>query len=315
MVRYTPGALSCALYLATMNGSQAWTSVNSGIPSMVSNTKQSTIALSAFRSKIVDDPYISLESKIGELIPSNAKSTAGSLPHVSIPSVEVPSVQVPPSIFEPIQNALSKIIETEQALNNMEHTAVSNAARALLGILNSIDEAYAFFVSSVLSIPLQTLEEIVKSSLEAAKTVATSVDDALLSNEMIGPILSTIQNKALALSPIIGEEIASLPPSIGILASAGITYGVISTVLSIGEGPPPSSPYPLGRYDPSSARQYFDQRLGEVIGRGVQIAGLSTKFALGILKDYVDNKMEENADMRAQELALLLTNLGPTFSK
>jgi len=47
----------------------------------------------------------------------------------------------------------------------------------------------------------------------------------------------------------------------------------------------------------------------------VQIGGLSAKFALGILKDYSDNKMEENADLRGKELAVLLTNLGPTFSK
>ena len=119
----------------------------------------------------------------------------------------------------------------------------------------------------------------------------------------------------MLLSPIIGSELASLPPTVGILASAGITYGIIATVLSIGEGPPPSSPYPLGRYDPSSARAFFDKRPLDVISRGVEIASISTKFGLTVLKDKLDGKLEENQDERALELAALLTKLGPTFSK
>jgi hypothetical protein len=276
------------------------------------NSNPSPSALSAFRSKVVDDPYASLESAMSIVSPT---STSKSLSGVTLPSIELPSVHVPSSIFEPIQTALSQIIETEKALNNMEHTAVSNVAKTLLEILNSFDESYASFASSILAVPIHTLQEIVTSSVEAAKATATSIDDILLANAVLGPIVSTIQEKALALSPIIGEELASLPPSVGILVTAEITFLVITTVLSIGEGPPPSSPYPLGRYDPSSARQYFDNRLGDVIGRAVQIGGLSAKFALGILKDYSDNKMEENADLRGKELAVLLTNLGPTFSK
>lgn len=317
MARYTNAALACALSLLSLNGSSAWTTSTSSDTIMKSmrsniNSNPSPSALSAFRSKVVDDPYASLESAMSIVSPT---STSKSLSGVTLPSIELPSVHVPSSIFEPIQTALSQIIETEKALNNMEHTAVSNVAKTLLEILNSFDESYASFASSILAVPIHTLQEIVTSSVEAAKATATSIDDILLANAVLGPIVSTIQEKALALSPIIGEELASLPPSVGILVTAEITFLVITTVLSIGEGPPPSSPYPLGRYDPSSARQYFDNRLGDVIGRAVQIGGLSAKFALGILKDYSDNKMEENADLRGKELAVLLTNLGPTFSK
>jgi len=321
MAKYTNAALVCALTLMNLNGSSAWTQ-NSNIRSTM---RRSESALSAFRAKvpIPEDPYVSLESivtspdtaskskSVVEAVQAKAQVAQAAIEN-SVPSV---NVEVPPSIFEPIQSALTKIIETEQALNNMEHTALSNAAKFLLNILNSFDEAYAFFASSILSVPAHALQEIISSSVAAAKSTAASVDVALLDNPIIGPVLNTIQQKAMALSPIIGEELASLPPSVGILASAGITYGIISTVLSIGEGPPPSSPYPLGRYDPSSARQYFDQRLGDVIARGVEIAGLSTKFALGLLKDYSDDKLEANADIRAKELAVLLTELGPTFSK
>ncbi len=220
------------------------------------------------------------------------------------------------SLFAPIQATLEKIIETERALNNMEHTAVSNAAKILLSFLRGIDDISESITTTAISaIPTDTMSTIISTSIDTAKTYATSVDDALLSNPMIGPVLQAIQSKALELSPIIGEEIGNLPPSVGILASAGITYGIISTTLSIGEGPPPSSPYPLGRYDPSSARAYFDQRPAEVLGRGIEIAAQSTQFGLRLLGDYLGNKLEENADARALELAELLTRLGPTFSK
>ena len=43
------------------------------------------------------------------------------------------------SVFAPIQSALNQIIETEKALNNMEHTALSNTAKALLNILTTFD--------------------------------------------------------------------------------------------------------------------------------------------------------------------------------
>lgn len=52
-----------------------------------------------------------------------------------------------------------------------------------------------------------------------------------------------------------------------------------------------------------------------MIGRGVEIASLSAVFLLGLAKDYADGKMDENADLRGEELAVLLTELGPTFSK
>lgn len=192
------------------------------------------------------------------------------------------------TLFGPVRSLLSHIIETEQALNNMEHTAVSNIARGLLSIIDNIDNGLGSLTTSLVNdIPADTLKHIVTSAIETAKSVTLNIDDALLSTPTLGPILSAIQNQAVALSPIIGKELGELPPSVGILASSIITYTIMSTAFSIGQEPPESSPYPLGRYDPNAARRYFDRRIGEVVGRGLEIAVQSSKFGFGILSDYL----------------------------
>lgn len=300
MAKYTHAALIAALSLNSFSSVAAFTSTN-------------TISrrFKALEAKTVD-PYSTLESSV---LSSKGVETAASSSAAA--NIDTSNVNLD-SVFAPIQSALNQIIETEKALNNMEHTAVSNTAKVLLNILTTFDSFTAGVSNAVLGlldIPYEKLKSIIDTSIQAAQTYATNVDQTLLNDPTIGPILNEIQTNFQKLSPIIGEELASLPPSVGILASAGITYGIISTTLSIGEGPPPSSPYPLGRYDPSSARAYFDKRPLEVISRAVEIASLSTKFGLGLLKDYLDKSLEKNQDKRALELAELLTVLGPTFSK
>ena len=192
------------------------------------------------------------------------------------------------SLSSPIRSLLSHIIETEQALNNMEHTMVSNMARFLLSILDNIESAQGSLTSNIVNdIPTETLRGVVSSAIETAKSLTLTIDDALLSTPALGPILSAIQKKAVALSPIVGEELGQLPPSVGILASSIITYTIMSTAFSIGQEPPESSPYPLGRYDPNAARRYFDRRIGEVVARGLEIAIQSSKFGVSILSDYL----------------------------
>jgi hypothetical protein len=301
MARYTNAAIAAALSLWSINNASAWTSPST---SSIVNRRSSSI----LRALPVSNPYASLEASV---LSSKSVEAMSSKASSAVSSVE----SAASSIFAPVQGALQQIIDSERALNNMEHTAVSNAARALLSTLDSFDVINAEMYSKIFSLPIETLQKIISTSIDAAKTYATNIDEGLLSDPSIGPILTTLQNKAMLLSPIIGSELASLPPTVGILASAGITYGIIATVLSIGEGPPPSSPYPLGRYDPSSARAFFDKRPLDVISRGVEIASISTKFALAVLKDKLDGKFEENQDVRALELAALLTKLGPTFSK
>jgi len=311
MAKYSNAALVASLLLG-INQSVAWspaaTSTGNGI---IRSSLFGAPSPSRNSALFAESKYSALESTLlgtkAAVLDSIPDGVAASTSNV---------VESAASLFAPIQSMLEKVIETEKALNNMEHTVVSNAARMLLNIVRGLDDFLSSVSSVVVSdIPTDTLKTIVATAVDSAKIYATSVDDALLSNPMVGPILTAIQEKAMELSPIIGEEIASLPPTVGILASAGITYGIISTTLSIGEGPPPSTPYPQGRYDASSARAYFDQRPAEVVARAIEIGAQSTQFGLALLSDKLSNKFEENSERRGMELAELLTRLGPTFIK
>jgi hypothetical protein len=70
--------------------------------------------------------------------------------------------------------------------------------------------------------------------------------------------------------------------------SALVTYFVISSVLTWGQPPPPSKPYPLQRYDPVAAQVYFDGKAVEAVSRALAIAAKSLGFALSLLKDKVE---------------------------
>ena len=79
---------------------------------------------------------------------------------------------------------------------------------------------------------------------------------------------------------------------LALLVSTVISYSVVSSILSWGQPPPPTKPYPLERYDPDSARAYFDGKLGEAIGRALQIATTSLGFGLALLKDKAEYVLE-----------------------
>ena len=196
------------------------------------------------------------------------------------------SIPVP----DPIQETISQILQTEKAtedaITNVEKSSASN----LLDMFNSIDSIFSKLSDSIVSsIPKDQLSTIITNAIDAAKDNTKQVDDILLSNPMIGPFLSTIQNKLTFYSPILSKQIlsstGSLQPTVTLLVSAIVTYVITTSMLNMNAGPAPSSPYPLGRYDPKSARAYFDGRLNEVIGRGVEIASQSLVFGLALLSD------------------------------
>jgi hypothetical protein len=67
-----------------------------------------------------------------------------------------------------------------------------------------------------------------------------------------------------------------------------VTFFVMSSVLTWGQPPPSSKPYPLQRYDPVGAQVYFDGKSVEAVSRALQIAAKSLGFALSLLKDKVE---------------------------
>jgi hypothetical protein len=216
-----------------------------------------------------------------------------------------------------LETGLLQVKESLQVIQDMQHSAYLTVVARTLDVLKNVDGMTSFLFSTFVALPLVTVQQFISDVSRVLTEYLASVDATLLQDPTVGPTLLTLQTKTQELlSVLLGpEQTVVLPPTIGILVSAFTTYGILSTVLSMGNGPPPSSPYPLGRYDPDSARAYFDQRPLGIIKRGLEIASLSVGFGLKLLQDKMKNQIEENQDQRALELAELLTKLGPTFSK
>ena len=81
------------------------------------------------------------------------------------------------------------------------------------------------------------------------------------------------------------------------------------------DGEVPDKPYPLNRYDATSAAAYFSTRPLLVLTRALEVATYSAKFGIDLAFDLLNDKFDENADERSVQLAELLTKLGPGFIK
>jgi len=138
------------------------------------------------------------------------------------------------------------------------------------------------------------------------------VDDKLTAS-VIGEAWSSAKDQ---LGPLFETLIhPDLPPSVTLVIASYVTYSVVNTILSFGQEPPPNSPYPMNKYDPVSARRYFDGKWGLVVSRAIQVSFLSGTFLSGLALDFVTGKLESNSQVRADELSVLLTKLGPSFIK
>ena len=257
MAQYSKAALTAAVLLS-LNSVSAWTSS--------SNIALRPI-LAPSSSQLKASPFSSIETDLLNKLTADGSAASSS-----------------PSI-------INQLIQTEQATEKAINNVEKSSANSLLDIFNSIDDLFASFTSQlnenvVNSIPKDDLSNIITQGIDVAKENAQSIDDLLVSNPSFGPVVTFIQNKlTTSILPFIGDELANLPPSVAILASATITYTIVSTALSMNQSAPQSTPYPLGRYDPITARAYFDNRLSEVIGRGVEIGSQSFIFGLALLSD------------------------------
>jgi predicted unusual protein kinase regulating ubiquinone biosynthesis (AarF/ABC1/UbiB family) len=108
--------------------------------------------------------------------------------------------------------------------------------------------------------------------------------------------------------------LANFAPAMILVASL-TTYVIVSALLNTGRPAPPTTPYPSNKYDPSTARRYYDDKLLLVLSRAVQIGALSSAFLFGIALDHISGNSASNAARRADELSALLAKLGPSFVK
>ena len=77
----------------------------------------------------------------------------------------------------------------------------------------------------------------------------------------------------------------ALSPTATILVSAVLSYLSVNALLTWGRPPSPSQPYPLGKYDPIAARNYFDHRFPQVLARSLTIFAQSLQFGIDLLRD------------------------------
>jgi hypothetical protein len=112
----------------------------------------------------------------------------------------------------------------------------------------------------------------------------------------------------------ISQTMASSPTA-SVVLSASVTYGIVSSILNWDRAPPPRQPYPAQIYDPIAARAYFDNQWHVVLGRALEIVFQSSQFGFQLLQDQWFHRTTDTEYQRGQQLATLLTKLGPTFIK
>ena len=224
----------------------------------------------------------------------------------------------------PIEKVVSSTTATDAAAAATSSVSDGLSFPNLSGIVDSLSSALpnlpdlpaaTSLAMPELSVPITTISSLAELSnavVTIVQTYETLADDKL-TNSIVGNLWTSTKEQ---LGPVLDTLIhPDLPPSVTLLIASYVTYSVVNTILSFGQEPPPNSPYPLNKYDPVAARKYFDDKWGLVIKRAIEVSFLSGTFLSSLALDYVSGKLDSNSELRAQELSVLLTKLGPSFIK
>jgi hypothetical protein len=122
---------------------------------------------------------------------------------------------------------------------------------------------------------------------------AASGDSSWLTNQAVSSTLQPVVDRlrSAVFEPVLDGALPQwiqLHPTMSLVGSTLLTYAVVSSLLIGDAGPAPSVPYPNGRYDPVTARAYFDSRLPVAIARAAEIFARSASFGAQVLKDYLE---------------------------
>ena len=146
----------------------------------------------------------------------------------------------------------------------------------------SVSESFQTLLSTV-SDKLQTLE--IPIPRETFEKLAQDCNAALAvfvsDHPEIQPLAESIQQQ---LQNIGNEDLFS--PTSAVIAVCAVLVSISMVIATMGQEPPPSRPYPNDKYDPITARAYFDNRPAYVLRRGLQVAATSVGFGLNLLIDY-----------------------------
>lgn len=199
------------------------------------------------------------------------------------------------------------------AATEVSGSASDAASQAVIDATASAASAFSSIGTFLESPPIAAGMELIEAAFTAVDAYEAIVDDKLSSNSIVGDTWNSAKE---TLGPIFDTLIhPDLPPSVTILITSYITYSIVSTILNFGQTPPPNSPYPMNKYDATSAKRYFDGKIGLVVRRAIEVAFLSGAFLIKLASDAVTGTLDTNAEKRAEELSVLLTKLGPSFIK
>lgn len=201
-----------------------------------------------------------LSGSVHSFVPSHLKNTNvvhGTFsPRFATPFDSLPSVQLPDLSLPDLTAGLDKLSLTEPFQTLL--STVSDKLQTL-----------------EIPVPQETIEKLAQE-WNAALAVFVS------RHPEVQPLVESIQQQLQN----IGIEGLSSPASMVIAVSAAVLVSFSMVVLTMGQEPPPSRPYPNDKYDPITARAYFDIRPGIVLKRGLEVATTSVGFGLNLLIDY-----------------------------
>jgi hypothetical protein len=197
--------------------------------------------------------------------PTNVMRISSSM-HALPPPVPPPPPPMDPNIVEQLVREASKVLEN---LQNLELPQFSVSGLASFSDFSSIQEQVLALKKQVEAYDPRVIEEL--------SNISGDLQSRLLQEY---PQIRPFFEKIVAfLEPLLQS------PAFTVTVAASLTFMVANLILTAGQDPAPSKPYPSQRYDAETARAYFDRRLPVALARGLDIALQSAQFGLGLLSD------------------------------
>jgi ElaB/YqjD/DUF883 family membrane-anchored ribosome-binding protein len=308
-------AISASFFVTTLYSSSI-VMVDAFVPSQQSTTrKRSTIDESRVqrekRSTISDSTSTygsSLLTTLFDVRPSLSSSSQSSWDSLSnkIQSTDVTQFmqqqqqRLSESSSSPLSTA-SNSVSTSSSITESIQAFVDNLQQQIMTIPSATMQEERSLPSISLDGIASNMNDVMQQIKDGGGTMMTTIPIPVLPQTIINSISMFVQDH----------------PYATVVVSAYISYVVIQFVLRWGQAPPPSKPYPLQKYDPITARQYFDAKPGLVIKRTTTIFVKSLFFIMKLVTDKVRGEeiWSTNQEKRGMEVATLLTELGPTFIK
>ena len=184
-----------------------------------------------------------------------------------------------PSLFSslPVPPPPPPSADTQSMIDGL----VQQASKALEGLqLPSLDLGNLSSIQEqVLALKQQLLDSDPQLLRELGTLSNTFQSNLMQDYPQLRPFFETLTAQ---LQPILQN------PTIALSVSAVLTYMVANFILTAGQAPPPTQPYPNQRYDPVAASAYFSTRLPKVLSRGLYILLQSAQFGIALLRDKLE---------------------------